>query len=619
MSEVRARTKPVRVLSLETAVRRGEGGAWYLSSRQPLGPYPDTLSERLEHWAGRAPERVFLAERTASGAWRTLTYAAALASVRRLGQALVDRRLSQERPLLILSGNGIDHALLGLAATYTGVLYAPVAPAYSLRTRDYAALREIVALVEPRLVFAAEGAEYEPALRAVLPLGTELVVSSSAPMDLEATPFAALADTPETDAVDEARARVRPESVAKILFTSGSTGRPKGVINTQRMLSSNQAMIRSVLPFLADEPPVLCDWLPWNHTAGGNHNFGIVLYNGGTLYVDEGRPLPGAFEATLRNLREVAATAHFTVPLSYEMLLPHLRSDAALRERFFSRLRLFFYAAAGLGERVFAELSELSAEVCGEPLLWVTGFGSTETAPFALSTGSAGARPGFIGFPAPGLELKLVAAGDKLEARAKGPNVTPGYYRDPERTAAAFDAEGYLALGDAMRFAFPADPAQGLVFDGRLAEDFKLSSGTWVSVGPLRARILARAQGLLQDVVIAGHDRELVTALFFPNLERCRALCGGLAPDASARVVLDDARVVERIRGLLRELAGESTGSSTFVARALVLDAPPSLDAREVTDKGSLNQKAVLENRSALVSELYAAAPSPRVITAEPA
>ena len=618
-SPVRTRTKPVRVESADTAVRRGDDGAWYLTSRRALGPYPERLTERLEHWADRAPERAFLAERVPSGAWRTLSYAATFASVMRLAQALLDRRLSAERPVLILSGNGVDHALLALASMHAGLPYVPVAPAYSLRTRDYAALREIVARVEPGLVFAAEGAEYEPALRAVLPAGAELVVSSSHPSGLRATPFEALAETEATSAVEESHARVGPETVAKILFTSGSTGRPKGVVNTQRMLCSNQEMIRTVLPFLADEPPVLCDWLPWNHTAGGNHNFGLVLYNGGTLYVDEGRPLPGAFEATLRNLREVACTTHFTVPRSYEMLLPHLRADAVLRERFFSRLRLFFYAAAGLTERVFEELSELSAEACGEPLLWVTGFGSTETAPFALCTGRAGAWAGFIGFPAPGLELKLLPAGEKLEARVRGPNVTPGYFRDPARTAAAFDAEGFYSLGDAMRFVDADDPAQGLVFDGRLAEDFKLSSGTWVSVGPLRARILARAEGLLQDVVIAGHDRAFVAALFFPSVERCRALCPDVAVDAPERNVVEHPRVVERVRAVLCELAAEATGSSTFVARAVVLDVPPSLDAREVTDKGSLNQKAVLENRAGLVEELYAEPPPARVIVARAA
>ncbi len=531
-----------------------------------------------------------------------------------MAQALLDRGLSAERPLLILSGNGIDHALLGLAAMHVGVPYAPVATAYSLQSRDHSLLRQVVERVEPALVFAAEGAPYEPALRAALPRRAELVVSEAAPEGMRATPFAELMETPAKAAVDEASARVSPDTIAKVLFTSGSTGRPKGVVNTQRMLCANQEMLRSVFQFLADEPPVLCDWLPWNHTAGGNHNFGLVLWNGGSLYVDEGRPLPGAFDTTVANLREISATAHFTVPRTYEMLLPHLHADAGLRERFFARLTIFFYAAAGLTQRVFDELQALAVATRGEELLWVTGLGATETAPFALCTGSAGAHAGFVGHPAPGLLLKLAPVGEKLEGRVRGPNVTPGYWRDPELTAAAFDEEGFYRLGDAMKPVDPEDPAAGLLFDGRLAEDFKLSTGTWVHVGALRSRVLARAEGYLQDVVIAGHDRELVGALLFPNLGRCRSLCPELPDAAPARAVVEHPRVREHVLATLRSLAAEGAGSSTFVARALLLDTPPSIDAREMTDKGSLNQKAVLESRATWVERLYAARPDAGVI-----
>jgi feruloyl-CoA synthase len=610
------RTRAVSVAAPSTAWRPGADGSYHLASRHPLGPYPDRITRRLEHWAEHAGDRVFLAQRAGSGAWRTLGYAAALDAVRRLGQALLDRRLSAERPLVILSGNGIDHALLALAAMHVGVPYAPLATAYSLQAREYQALGQIMGRLEPGLVFAAEGREYERALAAVLPSGTELACSLSAPERIRSTPLAELAETSATPAVDDACARVGPDTLAKVLYTSGSTGRPKGVLNTQRMLCSNQAMLEAVFPFLAEEPPVLCDWLPWNHTAGGNHNFGIVLHHGGTLYIDEGRPLPGLFDATLRNLREVSATAHFTVPRTYEMLLPHLRADAALRERFFARLKLFFYAAAGLTQRVFDELSALAVATLGEELLWVTGMGATETAPFALSTGRAGARAGFIGFPVPGLELKLSPVGDKLEARMRGPNVTPGYWKDAALTRTAFDAEGYYRLGDAMRFAVPEDPAQGLLFDGRLAEDFKLSTGTWVHVGELRARILAHGGGYVHDAVIAGHDRGFVAALLFPNLAPCRALCPELA-NATARELVDDPRVARRFREVLEAVAAESTGSSTRVVRAVVLDQPPSLDARELTDKGSVSQKAVLETRAAWVERLYASPPSASVIQLE--
>ena len=606
--------RPVSVARADTAVRRGEGGVVYLQSRHPLGPYPDRITERLERWAERAGDRVFLAERAASGEWRTLTYAETLDAVRRLAQALLDRRLSAERPLVILSGNGIEHALLALAAMHCGVPYAPLAPSYSLQSREYGTLGQIVERLTPGLVFAAEARDYERALAAVLPPGTEVVWSSSAPERPRATPFAHLALTQASAAVDEACAKVGPDTVAKVLYTSGSTGRPKGVANTHRMLCSNQAMLESVFPFLAEEPPVLCDWLPWNHTAGGNHNFGIVLHHGGTLYIDEGRPLPGAFDATVRNLREVSATAHFTVPRTYEMLLPHLRTDAQLRERFFAKLKLFFYAAAGLTQPVFDELQAMAVEACGEELLWVTGMGATETAPFALSTGRAGAWAGFLGFPVPGLELKLAPVGDKLEARVRGPNVTPGYWKDEALTEAAFDAEGFYRLGDAMRFVDVADPAKGLVFDGRLAEDFKLSTGTWVHVGALRARLLALGAGYLQEVVIAGHDRPFVAALLFPNRSLCQGLCPELPASAPARTLLDDPRVLAKLREILQATAALSTGSSTLVARAVVLDAPPSIDAGELTDKGTLSQKAVLESRAAWVEALYAARPAAHVI-----
>jgi feruloyl-CoA synthase len=604
--------RPVRVAPVECRVREGAGGAVYVRSPAVLGEYPERVTERLVYWAERAPARTFLTQRDAGGGWRQVSYADTLSRVRSLAQALLDRGLSQQRPIVILSGNSIEHALLALAAMHAGVLYAPVSPAYSLQARQFDALRRIVANVEPALVFAADGAAYDRAIAGAIRPGVELV--TCVPGEARAsTPFEALAGTPPRSEVDAAHRRVSADTIAKVLFTSGSTGRPKGVINTHRMLCANQEMLRSVLRFLADEPPIVCDWSPWNHTAGGNHNFGLVLYNGGTLYIDEGRPTPALFPETLRNLREVACTAHFAVPRLYEMLLPHLVSDAVLRETFFRRLRLLFYAAAGLGQRFWDELRRVALEACGEEILIMTGFGCTETAPFAMSTGAGVARAGMIGLPAPGLELKLAPVGTKLEARARGPSVTPGYWRDDEATAAAFDEEGFYRLGDAMQFVDRADPQRGLLFDGRLAEDFKLSTGTWVSVGPLRARILAAAAGLAQDIVIAGHDRPHAAALVVPNLAACRELAGA-GPDAPAGAVLSDARVREAFARALDGLARESTGSSTFVVRAILLDEPPSLEARELTDKGSLNHKIVLASRAALVEELYGDPPSPRVI-----
>ncbi|MEP7305529.1 MAG: feruloyl-CoA synthase [Acidobacteriota bacterium] len=593
-----------------------------MQSPTPLGPYPTRITDRLDHWADRAPDRIFLAERgkaeggqrPVADAWRTITYAETRAQVRSLAQALLDRGLSSEQPVAILSGNSIDHALLALACMYAGVLYAPISPAYSLQAREYGALGHVFDLLRPRLVFVADVGAYERALRSVLRPDIEVVASS--PGSLAAVAFTDLLKTAATSDVDAACRRVGPDTIAKILFTSGSTGRPKGVINTQRMLCANQEMIRSVLSCLDDEPPVLCDWLPWNHTAGGNHNFGLVLYNGGTMYIDDGRPTPDGIAASVRNLREIAVTAHFGVPRSYEMLMPYLRTDAVLRRTFFSRLALLFYAAAGLSQHFFDELREMALEASGEEILWMTGFGSTETAPFALSTGRDGAFSGLLGLPAPGLELKLTPVGSKMEARGRGPSITPGYWRQDELTRAAFDEEGFYRLGDAMRFLDPGAPGKGLLFDGRLAEDFKLSSGTWVSVGPLRARILAAADGLVLDAVIAAPDRDSVGALIFPHAHACRELAGDLGPDADMRSVLNHPAVREKFRDILDRLAQGSTGSSTLVVRAILLDEPPSLDAREITDKGSINQKAVLENRSALVDELYAASSSSRVIVA---
>jgi feruloyl-CoA synthase len=614
MESTARRIRSVNITPIETTIRQGSDGVVYLSSPQALGPYPDRITDRLEHWAREAPGRVFLAQRDLTGGWRTLTYTDAFDSVGRISQSLLNRKLSPERPVLILSGNGIDHALLALAAMHVGVPYAPIAPAYSLQARDYGTLQQIFQRLKPGLVFAAEGAAFERALSQVLPAGVELVVSSSSPATIASTPFNELLATSATESVNEARNLVSPDTIAKILFTSGSTGNPKGVINTQRMLCSNQEMIRTVMAFLADEPPTLCCWLPWNHTAGGNHNFGIVLYNGGTFYIDEGKPTPGLFDVTLRNLREIPAIAHFTVPRTYEMLLPHLRSDAVLRETFFKKLKLYFYAAAGLGQRFWDELRDLAIEACGEELLIVTGFGATETAPFALTTGGYGAVSGMIGLPCPGMELKLAPAGSKREARVRGPNITPGYWGDEAMTRAAFDEEGFYRLGDAMDFVDPADPNRGLMFNGRLAEDFKLSTGTWVSVGPLRSKILMQAAGLAQDVVIAGHDRDFAAAMVFPNLARCRELAGSVSPDAPASEVLRHPAVVSRFQTIFDELARQATGSSTFVSRAVLLDVPPSLDAREITDKGSINQRAVLRNRATLVDDIYSTPPPAHVI-----
>jgi feruloyl-CoA synthase len=594
----------MRILAPDTIVERRPDGVVYAHSPHTLGAYPAKLTERLERWAVEAPHRTFLAERNTQNEWRELTYADALQRVRAVAQALLDRGLSNDRPVVLLSGNGIEHAVLALAAMYAGVLHAPIAPAYSLMARDYTTLRAILDSLTPGLVFVAQPAPFERAIAAVLPGKTEVVTCASRG-SMAATSFADLEQTTATSDVDAAHARVGPDTIAKILYTSGSTGSPKGVINTQRMLCANQEMLQTVLPLLSEEPPVLCDWLPWNHTFGGNHNVGLVLYNGGTLYIDAGKATPDGFGTTLANLREIATTAYFNVPRGYELLVPHLRADPAFRKHFFSRVKMLFCAAASLRQQLADDLSELAVGPDGERIPLVTGLGATESAPFALCAGSAAFTGGRVGVPAPGVELKLAPAGAHLEGRLRGPNITPGYWRNEPLTRAAFDEEGFYRLGDALRFFDPADPASGFVFEGRISEDFKLSTGTWVRVGPLRGRILACLGELAQDVVICGHDRDFVAALVFPSTTACRSLCGVHGDALSIRQVLDHEAVRRVFRDRLLELARDSPGSSTSIVRVVLLDEAPSIDGQELTEKGSVNQKAVLTRRAALVDEMY--------------
>ena len=536
----RAPLRPVKLGPPDVLVERRKDGAILMRSPHPLPAYPKNLTERLVHWAKAAPDRVFLAQRDTAGAWRTLTYAQTLTAVRAIAASLLQRDLSPERPIAILSGNDIEHALLGLAAMHVGIPYAPISVPYSLLSQDFGKLRTIIDVLTPGLVFAANGEAFARAIAATVPAGAEIVVTANPPPERRAMLFSDLCKAQPSAAIDAAHAKVGPDTIAKILFTSGSTGHPKGVINTQRMLCANQAMIRSGLPFFADEPPVLVDWPPWNHTFGGNHDFGLVLDNGGSFYIDEGKPLPGAIEATVRNLRDVAPTIHLNVPKGFEMLLPYLRSDAALRERFFSRLKVLFYAGASLAQHVRDELQRLSVATTGERIIFLSSLGSTETAPAALACTWETERAGNIGLPLPGVELKLVPRDGKFEARLRGANITPGYWRSPTLTADAFDDEGFYKIGDALKFEDPADPAKGLLFDGRIAEDFKLATGTWVSVGPLRATFIAHCAPLVRDVVLAGAERDEVTALVIPDLDACRRLVPELAPDMPAPRILAD-------------------------------------------------------------------------------
>jgi feruloyl-CoA synthase len=613
---VRSPLRPVQLGDPEVLIERRADGAILMRSPHPLEPYPENLSERLVHWAGIAPERVFLAQRDRTGEWRTLTYAAVFAAVRTIAAALLDRNLSPERPIAILSGNDIEHALLGLAAMHAGIPYAPISVPYSLVSRDFKKLKSIMEILAPGLVFAVSGTAFASAIAATVPPDVEVVVTADPAPDRPATSFAELLNTRPTPAVEAAYARVGPDAIAKILFTSGSTGHPKGVINTQRMLCSNQAMTRAPLRFLAEEPPVLLDWLPWNHTFGGNYTFNIALYNGGSLYIDEGKPLPGAIEMTVRNLRDVAPTIYFNVPKGFEMLIPHLRADRALREKFLSRLKVMFYAGASLPQHVRNELEQLAAETTGERIICLSSLGSTETAPSATFCSWDSEHVGNMGLPLPGVTLKLVPRDGKLEARLKGPTIMPGYWRAPALTEAAFDEEGFYKIGDALKFEDPDDWTKGLIFDGRISEDFKLATGTWVSVGPLRSEVIAHCAPLVRDIVLAAPDREDVAALIIPDIDACRRLAPDLAPGTPAALVLSDGRVRKRFAGFLAELSAPSRGTSARIRRAILLTEPPSLDIGEVTDKGSINQRAVLAHRAGLVEDLYADPPPAHVIAA---
>lgn len=611
------RDEGVRQVRLRTSGASLEplpGGAFLVRAEEPLGEYPRVLTDRVHQWVRVAPDRICAAKRGADGEWRRLTYSEVFAAVRRIGQALLRRSLSHDRPVAILSENDLEHLLLMLAGQHVGIPTAHLSPVYSLVSKDHAQLRHAFKLLTPGLVFASHGERYGRAIEAVVDEKMELVVAGAPPTGRKATLFAELAATKPTFAVEEAHEAIHPDSVAKILFTSGSTGIPKGVINTHRMICSNQQMIAQVFGFLQDEPPVIVDWLPWNHTFGGNHNVGIALYNGGAYYIDEGKPGPGFIAETVRNLREIPATVHFNVPKGYEDLLPALRADRRLCETFFSRMRLLFYAGAGLSQPVWDAYRALAIETCGERIVMVTGLGATETSPMALQTTWETDRAGVIGIPVPGVELKLAPQAGKLEARVRGPNVTPGYWKQPELTAKAFDEDGFYRFGDAVRFVDPGNVNRGFLFDGRFSEDFKLATGTWVSVGPLRARILAHFAPFVRDAVITGHDRDGVGMLVFADLDACRLLCRGLPPGSPMREVLNHEAVRARFQALLEGFAAEATGSSNRVVRAVLLEEPPSFDTSEVTDKGSLNQRAVLERRTALVEELYAPQPSPRII-----
>jgi feruloyl-CoA synthase len=601
----------------EIAYERHPDGSVTLRSTRALEAVPRSLGALLERWAAADPGRPFLAERDPGGAWRRVTYGEAARAVNGIAQSLLDRRLGPERPVVILAENGIDHALVMLGALHVGVPVVPVSTAYARLSHDFGRLRYILELTEPGLIYLDEADRYTKAFEILgVPAGAEIVASrGSLGGGVRVTPLADLMEVRPMPAVDAAFAKVGPDTVAKILFTSGSTGQPKGVINTQRMLCSNQSMIAGAWTFLNERPPVLVDWLPWSHTFGGNFNINCVLRNGGTFYVDEGKPVPALIGRTVANLKDVSPTIYLNVPRGYALLLDQLEVDEELQKSFFARLDLLFYAAAALPRSLWDRLEALSLKVLGRKVPFVSSWGMTETAPSVTIVHFPIDRPGNIGVPGPGNAVKLVPDGDKLEVRVKGPNVTPGYFKAPEQTRALFDEEGWLKTGDAVRMADPANPAAGLLFDGRVAENFKLLTGTWVNVGMLRPAVIGAGAPVIEDAVVTGHDRDEIGLLVFPSLAGLRGLCPELGPEATLKDLLGQPAVrAALVEGLGRFNAEGGGHATTRVGRCLLLTEPPSIDAGEITDKGYLNQRAVLAKRAALVERLYAEPPAADVI-----
>jgi feruloyl-CoA synthase len=599
--------------SFDVSVQHQADGSMLLTPTAQLAEYPRCVTDELERWAAAVPDRTLIAQRTAGGEWRTVSYAHALREVRSQAHALAALDLSAERPLAILSGNSIEHLLLSLAAMYIGVPYCPVSPTYSLSGPAFTKLRYVMQLLTPGLVAATNTARFERAILDAVAPDVPVLGDSDAICGRRVWQWREFSAA-GGHAAQAAHQGVGPDSIAKFLLTSGSTGQPKAVITTHRMLCSNQVMLRAALPFLTEEPPVLVDWLPWNHTFGGSHNVGAVLFNGGTLYIDEGKPTASDFELTVRNLTDVSPTVYFNVPKGFELLAQRMEQDARLRENFHRRLRACFFAGAGLTQYTWDALDRQARAARAESVPILSGLGATETAPSVTFTTPDTDRAGVIGLPAPGCVVRIAPVGDKRELRVRSPGVTPGYWRAPDQTRAAFDEQGFYRLGDAVRLLDPADPTRGLVFDGRIAEDFKLSSGTWVSVGPLRAGLLQALAPLAFDVVIAGLNRDHVGLLMVPDAPACSKALGA-SRVLSAAELAREAQLLQQLRARLTTHAGAQSGSASRVRRAAIVPEAPSLDRGEITDKGSINQRSMLARWEELVEQLYREQPPSHVVT----
>jgi feruloyl-CoA synthase len=590
------------------AIKTKRGGNTYLVAEQALQAYPERLTDRLQHWAQAAPERTWMARRDATGAWVKISYAKAWDTAQRIGQSLLNRGLGEDKPVAILSENSLEHALLALGCMTVGVPYCSVSTAYSLMSQDYEKLRHVLNTITPGLVYASDWAKYGKAIEAVVAGDIEVAtnsVAARATLQRATTAFSSLIEAEITPAVTQAMQATNGDTVVKFLFTSGSTKLPKGVVNTQRMICANQQQMAQAKPSVFDIPPVLVDWPPWNHTFGGNHDFNLVLFHGGTLYINDGKPTPQLIGETIRNLTEIAPTVYYDVPIGFEYLANEMKTNAALRKNMLSQLRMFFYAGAALAQPIWDSLYASEEQELGCRIPMTSGLGMTESAPFGLFVTNVNVKAGDLGLPCPGLELKLVPMGDKVEVRYRGPNITPGYWRNDAATQESFDEEGFFCTGDAVKWIDENDHHQGLKFDGRIAEDFKLATGTFVSVGPLRAKIISAGAPLIQDVVITGLNEKEVGALIILALGPARKLAE--LPDTSAmKDVAAHGNIQRAMAELVTKLASTATGSSGRIARALVLTEPPNIDKGEITDKGSINQRAVLKERAALVQALYA-------------
>ncbi len=595
--------KKIDTITVDIQMQHSADGTKLLYAVIPLEPHPYRLTERLKHWANVTPNNIFIGRRNEAGSWDTLTYAETFAKVKSIAQALLNRKISTATPVTILSENSIEHALIALAALHAGIPHSPIAPAYSLRSADLEKLKHVINLLTPGLIFVQDGKKYEKALEAIAK-DVEIISPVKPDGDFKFTYFDELIYTKPTTEVEHAFEAIQPGTVAKILFTSGSTGLPKGVINTHENISTNWQQITQTFPFVKEQGLEFIDWLPWNHTFGSNHNLGIALYNGGAFYIDDGKPTPNGIAATVANLKERRPTIYFNVPKGFEDLIPHFKSDEQLRKHFFTNVKMLFYAGAAMPQHVWDTWEELAIETTGKKIMIASGLGCSETCPSALFASEPGGFAGLLGVPVPGLELKLVPLEGKIEARYRGKNVFPGYWRQPELTANAFDEEGFYCTRDALKFVDETNANKGMIFDGRIAEDFKLNTGTWVNVSVLRAQIIAAGNGLIQDVVITGHDNHFIGAIVFAGLDYCRKITG-LDAGATPNKLINHIVIKQKLQKVLNELSVKSTGSATLVKRAVFADFILSIDKGEITDKGSINQRMILQQHPELVEKIY--------------